>query len=371
MAERWQVTDGMAGALASAFYRAEIALLDLIATNVAEGITSEEWAAVKARQFLAFHDTAANALSGFDEHIVAALESYVEQAARDGIETALGALPAGTASTIATGDMVARVLALTEEHIGPMRNYFTGSQSRILRAAGDVYRRITAESLYAGVTGVHTRRQITQDMLNRYADEGIAHFMTVDGKRWHLDTYAEMTARTGLQRVSLTGSVNTWTDFGYGIVRVTSISDTCSMCGPYQDALLAVDGQTGRRTLELVPGEPHTVTVRETLTGAMSNGLFHPNCRHSIDPYIPGYMPAARTMPNDAATYAASQEQRYLERQARKWDRRAAAALTPDERARAENRRANYVGRIETLVKDTPDLFRLEYRESAPVALAR
>ena len=67
----------------------------------------------------------------------------------------------------------------------------------------------------------------------------------------------------------------------------------------------------------------------------MDQGLFHPNCADVLQPYIPGVSDLTAGMgeytPEESAErYTASQHQRTLEREIRKWKRMQAASTTPE-----------------------------------------
>jgi hypothetical protein len=75
------------------------------------------------------------------------------------------------------------------------------------------------------------------------------------------------------------------------------------------------------------------VRVAGSLEEARAAGLYHPNCRHSLRPFLPGVTrPDPLAAGPRGATYEDTQEQRRLERQVRAWRRREAVAL--DDRAR-------------------------------------
>ncbi|VDG76172.1 Protein gp4 [Actinobaculum suis] len=236
----------------------------------------------------------------------------------------------------------------------------------MLRGIQDAYRQVATETIAAAAAGQTGRRQATQQAINRYADLGVTGFTTKDGKRWRTDTYAEMTARTTLGRAALHAATTLFTDFGYPVVRVTTSPETCPLCAPWEHQLLALDGITGKRTFDhAVTGKPVTVNVKATIREAQEAGLWHPNCRHGIDAYIPGMQSTAPTKP-DPRLYELSQQQRYLERQARKWERRRDVALSEEVAQAADQRRQAYLARIRALT-NTTRLKRKPERETTPL----
>jgi hypothetical protein len=122
--------------------------------------------------------------------------------------------------------------------------------------------------------------------------------------------------------------------------------------------VLAINGQSGPHTLVLEHSTqdrtPVVVHVAGSLDEARAAGLFHCNCRHSLSLYLPGVSTRPEAPPHPGgATYADTQQQRYLERQVRAWKRREAAALDDDARQKATARVRAYQGRIRQLVADT------------------
>ncbi|MFB7899974.1 phage minor capsid protein [Streptomyces xiamenensis] len=94
----------------------------------------------------------------------------------------------------------------------------------------------------------------------------------------------------------------------------------------------------GERTVEEQHATDDGRTVRVRIAGSLDEarraGLQHPNCRHSLSAYLPGVTTAPTSASRDPDGYEATQRQREIERQIRKWKRREAAALD-DDQARA------------------------------------
>jgi hypothetical protein len=95
------------------------------------------------------------------------------------------------------------------------------------------------------------------------------------------------------------------------------------------------------------------VEVAGSLDEARSKGLFHPNCRHNVSAFIPGVSTIPDPVDHGKTTYKQTQEQRYLERQARKWDRRRAVAVDDEAKKKAEAAFKEYRARIRDHVKKT------------------
>ena len=240
----------------------------------------------------------------------------------------------------------------------------------VLRNAVDEYQRLMAQPVANLTAGAVTRLQATQDALTAFADRGIDGFTDRSGRRWHMDTYAEMAVRTGGMNALRYGYERTLTSRGEDLVLVSGHGYTCDKCAPWEGKILSLTGAhtPGWHMVENSVGEGMVpVYVAATMDEARAQGLHHPNCAHSESLYLPG----ASTIPTptgdgNPVVYNASQTQRALEREVRKEKRKLAAAITPDaqKEARAAIRAAQ--ASIRDLVDTYPQLQRQRYREAVP-----
>lgn len=81
-----------------------------------------------------------------------------------------------------------------------------------------------------------------------------------------------------------------------------------------------------------------------TLQDAKQSGLFHPNCRHSVTPYVPGTptrpAPTSEEQKQGKEMYEQKQRLNQINRNIRKWqDRKVSLAnvATPEEMTRINN----------------------------------
>lgn len=203
-------------------------------------------------------------------------------------------------------------------------NLIEGTSFQILRNVDDVYRQIQAETSTGVLMGTDTRLQATQEALNRFADAGITSFVDKAGRRWMMDTYAEMVTRTVTARAALQGHLDRQLELGNDLIKISSIATTCPICSRWQGKVLSITART--------PGYP-------SLESAKADGLFHPNCKHTILAYFPEIddAPEADHSNNDWL-YQKTQEQRKNERMIRKWKRREAVAMDPASKAFASQK---------------------------------
>ncbi|WP_433444563.1 phage minor capsid protein [Nonomuraea sp. CA-141351] len=222
----------------------------------------------------------------------------------------------------------------------------------ILRLVEDIYRQVIAETAGRVLTGAQTRRQAAQEALDRLTAQGITGFTDVSGRSWDLESYVAMAMRTATARAAVDGHLAILRDAGIDLVIVSTTPYSCTLCDPWEGKVLTQSGTAGERPeTNALTNEPITVRVAATVEQARLAGLLHPGCRHSLSAYLPGVTrPAPK--PDVAADYGDTQEVRRLQRQARRWERRAAASIDPDAKRKANAKVREYRARARELAKD-------------------
>jgi hypothetical protein len=141
---------------------------------------------------------------------------------------------------------------------------------------------------------------------------------------------------------------------GHDLAIISGNTAGCEACAPWEGVVVSIDGAT--------EGYP-------TLDEAEGDGLFHPNCGHQPDPYIPGLTEEQTANRSDPEGYAALQQQRYLERGVRQYKMRLAAASgDPTATTAAQAKVREWQGRLREHVSAN-DLPRLYYREQIGKAI--
>lgn len=187
---------------------------------------------------------------------------------------------------------------------------------RMLSWTDDVYRQVVADVTGKVLTGAVTRQQAAAEAIDRWAARGIDAYRAADGSVWRIDTYAEMATRTAAIRAHLEGKLTTIAASGNDLVIVSDHAAECPACRPWEGVVLSISGNS---------------PSYEALSTATASGLFHPNCTHTLDLWLPGTRP--RQVTADPAGYAAKQRQRALERAVRESRRRVAAAQGTGDKA--------------------------------------
>lgn len=308
------------------------------------------WAARKHAQISDIRRQLATLIAQLDRHAPTIVDDTLRQAGGQADEDAALelALDADGPFTLPRRPAPA-VEQLARQTLGALKT----AHVQILRTTVDVYRDVISETLARTLTGVDTRLGAAQAALDRWAMRGIAGFVDGAGRRWELETYAEMAVRTGTQRAYAEAKVDRFRGAGRSLVVVSDSPEECPLCRPWEGKVLSIDG---RHVGTTVDGEQ----VVGTLSDATAAGLFHPNCTHTVGLFVPGLSrPRAAAAP---AAYSARQRQREIERHIRRWKRRQAVALSPQAEAQARAKVRGWQAEMRTHL-DRTGLFRWSERE--------
>ncbi|HOV68834.1 MAG TPA: hypothetical protein PLZ84_00755 [Clostridia bacterium] len=147
--------------------------------------------------------------------------------------------------------------------------YVETARDNALRMAG---LEATGEKLASG----STIRQMKDNLIKKLQEEG---FMTVqygqgeNAYQVSLDSYASMVARSTTREAGNIARENQLTANGYDLVKMTTHYPTCHICTQFQGRVYSITGKDKRFP---------------PLSRAFANGYhnIHPNCRHSVHPWI-------------------------------------------------------------------------------------
>jgi hypothetical protein len=299
---------------------AEELMLKKVTKRVNRGIKDEGWTERKFAEIQSLKRDVEKTLNRLNNITKKELTKMIETAYKDGIMSAeqdfmLEAVLEDVTIPYRMQRLILETLDKTEKaHI------------QILRTTTDVYRDIISEVSTGVVSGVETRREIAQEALNRFADKGITCFTDKIGRRWNMASYVEMATRTATGRAAIQGHVDRQVEMGRDLVIISDHGKECERCRPWEGKVLSLSGD-----------DP----THDSLSKARDAGLFHANCRHTLTGYILGLTKPEPGKP-DLEGYETTKKQRNNERQIRKWKRRVAVALSPQEKERAVKRVTAY-----------------------------
>lgn len=248
-----------------------------------------------------------------------------------------------------------------------------GTHLRILRWGLDSYRDVIATAALPKVlAGTTTRLAAAQHAWERLLGQGITGFVDKAGRRWQLASYVEMATRTGVAQAAVQGHLDRLGDAGIDLVQVSDAPQECERCRPWEGKVLDRIGPGGRHTVEVEHATIDHHMVRVEVAGsvveAIAAGFMHPNCRHSINAYLPG-ITKIPTNTADPAGDEARQQLRALERAVRKAKTQAAGALDPAQARMYEAKVRDLQGQIRDHIATAPTaLFRQRHREQIGAA---
>ena len=174
------------------------------------------------------------------------------------------------------GDNVERVFerASAIERGLPVRGGPLPGGNFIGRRVNDPWRRVALDTIGEGLVTLDTRRQVSAAMVRRLLNEGVSDALTgyVDkaGRRWSLDRYAAMAARTTTREAASAATVNRMTEHGLDLVTISSHAHQADECTPYDGGTFSLDGATpGYEVLDQTP--PFHSFCVHVLTPAAAN----------------------------------------------------------------------------------------------------
>lgn len=356
----------LAATTADLYADVERRLLALCARQLAAGMEAPGWAVAKLGALGPLRraaDMLLDSLAGTVDQEVRRVVAEAYESGRHSAVAELGVLGDDDRRTVAErtpqAHAVDRLAAETVETV-------TATHRGILRGVEDGFRQVVAEVTAAPLLGTESRRQATQQAMQRFADRGVSNFRDRAGRRWQLTSYAEMAVRTSVARAATEAHMTTLAAAGVDLVIVSNSPRECPLCRKWERKILSIGGPDGARTVDVEhaveDGRMVRVDIAGSLDEARAAGLQHPNCRHSVSSYTPGITRAQDPEP-DPAGYEAGQRQRAIERNIRRYKQRAAAAVTPEGKRAAEAKVRQWQGAMREHLAEQPDLIRLRHRE--------
>lgn len=316
MAVNTDINEALIRDLLAIYTDAENQMLDKVAKRVKKGVTTEGWNEQKLKDTQELKGELESLLNNKGKLAKLKVGQGILKAYKSGVNSA--EKDAGKPLT-AMQDL--NVPLSIQNLLLSNYNLIDDGNSMILRKANDAYRDVMAESATGVLSGVDTRVTASQKMMDKLAAKGITTFTDKAGRQWQMSSYVEMAMRTATAHAAIEGHIQTQESLGMDLMRVSKIGTTCPICAKWQGVVLSISGKT--------PGY-HTVDE------ARADGLFHPNCKHTItmfDPEIDGE--GQKELNSEAAIEKATerydliQQQRANERAIRYWKRREAGAVDP------------------------------------------
>lgn len=178
----------------------------------------------------------------------------------------------------------------------------TASKNRINRAMNNI------------LSGALTREQGIRKAVIDLTENGLTGVIFESGRRMGLVEYARMTISTGCMNCTREMVNERMSEYDIDLVAVSSHAGARPKCYPYQGEIYSWSGKSNKYP-----------AISSTSYG-LPDGLFGINCRHYYTPYVEGmgkYQEDTIRESKNNKMYELTQEQRYNERQIRKYKREA------------------------------------------------
>lgn len=132
------------------------------------------------------------------------------------------------------------------------------------RQVEDVFRQVGLKQTALGVLEGDTRLQVTKGIVDDLIHEGVTGFVDNAGRRWTLESYAKMAARTTTREAASAGTANRMADLDLKLITISDHGTLTELCKEYEGKTFALPGETveGYETIDQLPP-------------------FHPNCEHT------------------------------------------------------------------------------------------
>lgn len=224
------------------------------------------------------------------------------------------------------------------------------AETAALRMTDDVYRQTVNRVQLAMSTGSMTLQQAVDLAVKDFLAQGINCIVYKDGRHVNVADYVRMALRTTATRAALQGKSAKYKALGYDTVQVSSYGMCSETCKPWQGRVYIDDtfsgwtGETETRAEGVLWGKSNYCGKWfPLLSSAIEKGLFHPNCRHSINLWRDGDpLPESIDNTDSERRYKLEQQQRALERKIREAKRKVEGFTDPEnvKKAQAELRQA-------------------------------
>ncbi len=251
-----------------------------------------------------------------------------------------------------------------EKLIEDIRGSEQDAQSAALRMMDDVYRQTILKAEMAMSTGATTLPQAVDIAVKDFLRSGINCIEYSNGARVNIADYAQTALRTAATRSYLQGEAKRRAEIGIDTVLVSQYGACSNTCLPWQGRVY-IDDVCGEFHGEVSGGRGKSVNGKwyTLLSVAVSKGLFHPNCRHTVSTWyegiskLPNPMDVAKTKENSAL----EQQQRTMERKVRMFKRMAEGSQQPALVKEYKRKTSEAQKELREFINDHGDVLRRDY----------
>lgn len=358
--------------LSEAFAVIEDYLIDSMRRNMLRHIAQEQ------REYFSWSQWQADMLSGLREYkrenadkfkgIYPVIEQKIEDAMQEAYDTGeatqeqviLSAIRKGYTAYRPKNTQNGEFFRMNKRKMNALvtetQKSMTKATAAALRMANDQYRSIIFGAQVFYNAGAGTLWQAVDMASKKFLQAGLNCIEYRDGRRVNIASYAEMALRTANTRAYLHGEAAMRERYGIHTVIVNRHNAACPLCVPFQGRVFIDDVWGGGTAAEAqVKGYP-------LLSEAMAAGLYHPNCKDGHTTFFVGinefHPPTARMKEEQARRYDLQQQQRYHERQIRKYKRLCQGTIDEETRIGYTKKLHEWQGRTQELIDANPGILR-------------
>lgn len=231
--------------------------------------------------------------------------------------------------------------------------------SSILRYQDDIYRKTIFRSAAQFNMGGLSLGQAVDAATKDFLAQGIQNIRYKDGRCVNIASYAEMALRTANLRANIQGEAAKRDAWGICTVKLSAHGSACPKCIPWQGKVYYDDVYSSIP----VPKDGKY----PLLSTAIEGGALHPNCKNGVHTWFEGINEPPREMTQEEIDeanrrYDLEQQQRYCERNVRKYKRMKLGAIDPENAAKYAAQEQAWRKRLNGLVKENKDVLRIDYR---------
>lgn len=164
------------------------------------------------------------------------------------------------------------VRAIIDETAELFGTTMTRAKDDVTKAIAVSTRESITDQLARNLTQGQALENAKKRVISVLKEQGLTAMVDKGGNTWTAERYSEMLYRTKMVEARNRGVVNRMVENNYDLVQVSKHPNPSDLCQPFEGKILSLTGKTkGYITIDL----------------ARSEGLFHPNCKHSINVLIP------------------------------------------------------------------------------------
>lgn len=246
--------------------------------------------------------------------------------------------------------------------IKSVNNDMKKAETAMLRRANDEYRKILFNSQAYYNTGAGTLPQCVDMATKDFLAKGIDCIEYKNGARVSMDVYSRMAIRTAATRAYLLGESAKRDEWGISTVIVNKRGVACPKCLQYVGRVF-YDDVWGSAPIPSPEKYPR-------LSEALAGGLYHPNCKDTHTTYFEGVTKPPKPMTTAekkeaSRVYNLEQQQRYNERQIRKYKRLSTGSIDPENRDRYYKKLSFWQDTQKKFVKANGGVLRRRYENEA------